>query len=69
MIAIYLLFVGMLITMGLWAYHLIQYYRKRNDRLISVGVVDKHDAKSQAFLMASFGFLIPLLIMLFILLV
>lgn len=57
---IYGLFVMLLVTMCLWIYHNIQYYRKRKDSLISAVVLDRHDAKSQAYLMASLGLAFPI---------
>lgn len=58
----FLLFV-LAVTISLYIYHTFQYYKKREDMLCSFSVVDKHDAKSQAYLIASLGLFLPISIL------
>lgn len=44
---------------GLGVYHKFQYYKKKKDVLIVGSVVDKHDMKSDAYLIAA----VPLIIL------
>lgn len=60
------LFIAMLITALFWLYHTFQFYRKRNDALVRVAAVDRHEAKSTGFLIVLVGLMIVLWLSLFL---
>ncbi|MGG0667888.1 hypothetical protein ABE073_05080 [Lederbergia citrisecunda] len=62
MLVIKAVFTALLITMGIWLYHTIQFHRKKNKQSVSVGIVTKHELKSEAYFIASFGLMALVLV-------
>lgn len=58
--------VALIITVYLYIYHNIKYHMKKKDILVSVSEADKHEAKSQGYLIASLGLLFPIFLSLWL---
>lgn len=57
------IFILLVVAMVIWAYHTIQYHKKKHDILISMGTVTKHELKSDSYLIVSLGLMVILIVL------